>query len=147
MAQKGLLLVVYFFSGQGGGTRTSYNNIYNNMFNKDIVTTATNSAQKRSLIGKIGAKAAVFLLKKIFFLPKNGEEKDLYYRLAITPEEAATGTEKQIAVRRRGKLEKFLVKIPPGLNPGTYLRLKGKGKERGMGNHSGDLFLHIVTKS
>jgi len=117
------------------------------MINKDIVTPVRNLSQKRSLIGKIGAKAAVFLLKKIFSLPKNEEEKDRYYRLAIMPEEAATGTEKQIAVKRRGKLEKLLVKIPPGLNPGTYLRLKGKGKERGMGNHSGDLFLHIVTKS
>jgi DnaJ-class molecular chaperone len=132
-----------FFFGPRGVTRASYNNI----FNKVIVTPITNSAQKRGLIGKIGAKAAVFLLKKIFSLPKNEEEKDLYYRLAITPEEAATGTEKQIAVKRRGKLEKLLVKIPPRLNPGTYLRLKGKGKERGIGSHSGDLFLEIVTKS
>jgi DnaJ-class molecular chaperone len=142
---KGVAFGGVFFFGPGGVTRASYN--YNNIFNKDIVTPVINSAQKRSLIGKISAKAAVFLLKKIFSLPKHEEVKDLYYRLAITPEEVATGTEKQIAVKRRGKLEKLLVKIPPGLNPGTYLRLKGKGEERGMGNHSGDLFLHIVTKN
>ena len=140
---KGVAFGGVFFFGSEGFTRAPYENI----FNKDIVTPVTNSAQKRGLIGKIGAKVAVFLLKKIFSLPKNKEEKDLYYRLAITPEEAATGAEKQIAVKRRGKLEKLLVKIPPGLNPGTYLRLKGKGKERGMRNHSGDLFLHVVTKN
>ncbi|WAC09172.1 MAG: hypothetical protein OS130_00495 [Thermodesulfobacteriota bacterium] len=140
---KGVVFGGLFFFGPGGFTRTFYDNI----FNKDIVTPVKKSTQQRSLIGKIGEKAAAFLLKKIFSLPKNNEEKNLYYWLAITPEEAATGTEKQIAVKRRGKLEKFLVKIPPGLNPGTYLRLKGKGKESDMGNHSGDLFLHIVTKN
>ena len=140
---KGVAFGGVFFFRQEGFTRAPYDNI----FNKDTVTPLTNSAQQRSLIGKIGAKAAVFLFKKIFSLPKNKEEKDLHYRLAITPEEAAAGTEKQIAVKRSGKLEKLLVKIPPGLNPGTFLRLKGKGKKRGMGSHSGDLFLHIVTKS
>ncbi len=109
-------LVVYSFSDQRG-LPAPHMKIY---LISDIVTPVTNSAQQRSLIGKIGAKAAVFLLKKIFSLPKNKEEKDLYYRLAITPEEAATGTEKQIAVKRSGKLEKLLVKIPPGLNPGTF---------------------------
>ena len=140
---KGVVFGGVFFFGPGGFTRTSYHNT----FNKDMVTPTTNSVQKKGVIGKLGAKAAMFLLNKFLSPPKIKEEKDLYYCLAITPEEAATGTEKQIAVKRREKLEKILVKIPPGLNPGTYLRLKGKGKERGMGNHSGDLFLHIVTKS
>jgi DnaJ-class molecular chaperone len=140
---KGVVFGGVFFFGPGGFTRTSYDNI----FNTDIVTSIGNSAQKGSLIGKTSRRVAMFLLNKFLSLPKIREEKDLYYRLTITPEEAETGAEKQIAVKRGGKLEKLLVKIPPGLIPGTYLRLKGKGKERGMGNHRGDLFLQIVTKT
>ena len=67
----------------------------------------------------------------------------MYYSLSITPQEASSGTEKRIAIKRGTKTEKLLVKVPPGINSGTNLRLKGKGKNVSPGEPAGNLYLKI----
>lgn len=135
---RGVVFGGVFFFGPGKFNRRFYR-----VDNREVLTTETKPVLKKSFLGKLGEKVGRFLLHKFFPLPKENRDTDLYYSLSITPEEAATGTEKQIAIRRGTKTEKLLVKIPPGLNPGTYLRLKGKGKQNGNGSHQGDLFLQI----
>jgi len=98
---------------------------------------------KSSFLSKIGEKVGKFILRKIFDFPKEDKGEDLYYSLSITPQEAFSGTEKRIALKRGIKTEKLLVRVPPGINSGTNLRLKGKGKKGSPGGPAGDLYLNI----
>jgi len=111
--------------------------------NRKQVPTKIKTAPKRSLLSIIAEKAGKFLLNKILSSPKEKNKKDLYYRLSINPQEALKGAEKRIAIKRGGKTEKLLVKIPPGIRSGTNLRLKGKGKQEDSGGQAGDLYLKI----
>jgi molecular chaperone DnaJ len=73
---------------------------------------------------------------------------DLRYNLSVTYEEAGRGAEKQIRfVRDRAGREDaaaLLVSVPPGVNNGQRLKLKGEGDGGTNGGESGDLYV-IVT--
>lgn len=65
---------------------------------------------------------------------------DVIQRLEITTEEARVGGKKRVAIQRDGRREELLVKIPPGILPGTRLRLRGKGMD------GGDLYLKVEIR-
>lgn len=100
--------------------------------------------RKRGLLGTIIDTLAGFFLRK-FLAPAHSPVggKDLYFRLAISSQEAMAGAEKLIAIRRDNGTEKLRVRIPPGISSGKCLRLRGKGKREEPVGRQGDLFLHI----
>jgi len=68
----------------------------------------------------------------------------LNIELEISPDEAATGCEKDITYKRGRQTKKLMVKVPKGIKPGTKIRLKGMGITEDK--KSGDLYLHIKVK-
>jgi DnaJ-class molecular chaperone len=87
-------------------------------------------------------------------LPKGHEQAfgkesgDLYYHLAISPEEAERGTELPIAVPRGKKQDKLLVKVPAGTVSGTTLRLRGKGRAlQGRKRDRGHLYITLRVRA
>ncbi len=70
-------------------------------------------------------------------------KKNVSFRLRITPREAAEGTEKPMAFNIDGFDEKLTIKIPPGTQNGTRLRLKGKGPKTRVEGERGDVYLLI----
>lgn len=70
------------------------------------------------------------------------EEFDLFGEIRITPREAIHGARKLISVPQGLKKRNLLVTVPPGVEDGTRLRLKGLGRMDRDG-HRGDLFLEV----
>lgn len=72
---------------------------------------------------------------------------DLRYTLAITLEEAATGTEKKINFvrHRQGKEDtaRLSITVPAGVKAGQRLKLRGEGDLPMGANKSGDLYVII----
>jgi curved DNA-binding protein CbpA len=71
---------------------------------------------------------------------------DLSYEVALRPEDLRAGGRYRVTIRRPGRSEDLLVKVPPGLRAGTHLRLRGKG-EPGADGRPGDLFLIVRAKA
>ncbi len=71
-----------------------------------------------------------------------GEEPDLYGVIYLTNREAQYGARKMISVPQGMRKRTIMVTIPPGVEEGKRLRLKGLGKKDAEGNR-GDLFLEI----
>ena len=69
-------------------------------------------------------------------------ELDLHGIIKITPREARFGTRKMISVPQGLRKRTLMVTIPPGVEEGTRLRLKGLGKQNKDGER-GDLFLDV----
>jgi hypothetical protein len=70
------------------------------------------------------------------------EEFDLQGIIQITSREARLGTRKMISIPQGIKKRTLMVTIPPGVEEGTRLRLKGLGK-KGKDGEQGDLFLDV----
>lgn len=69
---------------------------------------------------------------------------DLEMETEITFREAALGAEKNLAFRRNdGNREELKIKIPPGVDSGSKIRITGKGSPGAQGGPAGDLFLNI----
>ena len=75
---------------------------------------------------------------------KSGHRKrDLRYTITITLEEAARGVDKEVNFTRKQadgttNTEKLRVKVPPGVDTGQRLKVRGKGQGEG-----GDLFVVV----
>ncbi len=67
---------------------------------------------------------------------------DLVIPLRLTPAEAARGGRRRIAIPRDGARQELVVTVPPGVRPGTRLRLRGQGRRR-AGMPPGDAYLAI----
>ncbi len=67
---------------------------------------------------------------------------DLTQDFPVTPAEAREGARKHLRYARNGEAEEVIVTIPPGVRPGTRLRLRGKGLN-GKNGAPGDLYLRI----
>ncbi len=70
------------------------------------------------------------------------EGDDLYLTVAIPFYKAILGAEIEV----RTMEGRSRVKVPPGIQPGAKLRLKGKGMPRMKGNGSGNLYVVIAVK-
>lgn len=57
--------------------------------------------------------------------------------------EAIDGTERKISVKRGDRVERLTVRIPPGVDNGSKVRIAGKGQPGFGGGRSGDLYLYI----
>jgi membrane associated rhomboid family serine protease len=70
------------------------------------------------------------------------EELDIHGVITLTPREASYGARKLISIPQGLKKRSLFVTIPPGVQEGTRLRLKGLGQVDRDGNR-GDLFLEV----
>lgn len=72
------------------------------------------------------------------------EVRDIEHHLQLTFEQAVTGTTLDIAIQvgsEIGSTEKLTVRIPPGVNEGQRIRLRGKGSRSSDGTAAGDLYI------
>ncbi len=72
-------------------------------------------------------------------------QTDVTYPLRLTRAEAERGGRKRLSLGRGGELDEVVVTIPPGIRPGTRLRLRGKGRAT-PGARPGDLFLAVEIR-
>jgi hypothetical protein len=70
------------------------------------------------------------------------DELDLHGILNIAAREGRLGTRKMVSIPQGIKKRTLMVTIPPGVEEGTRLRLKGLGKH-GKEGERGDLFLDV----
>jgi membrane associated rhomboid family serine protease len=73
------------------------------------------------------------------------ENADLYGQITISPLEAKRGTRKLVTVPSRLQSRLIRVTVPPGVAPGTLLRLAGLGKPADK-EHRGDLYLRVLIE-
>ena len=95
------------------------------------------------LLTRLMAKISRFLLKNLLGIEYTAN-LDLHIELKLFPDEAAAGGEKEVSYKRGRRQKKLMVKVPPGVKPGTRVRLKGMGLTKNR--RSGDLYLHIKLK-
>lgn len=77
--------------------------------------------------------------------PMSGQ--DLEKTIEIGFEEAVRGTTTQVQVTRRdGNVERLQVKIPPGVDTGSKVRVSGKGEAGAYGGQGGDLYIVIRVR-
>jgi curved DNA-binding protein CbpA len=93
----------------------------------------------RSLLGRPAGGASI---------PIGGAPEDVTLPLRLTRQEAERGGSRPVTLDWARGPEEVRVTIPPGLRPGTRLRLRGKGRSRGDGSR-GDAYLviEIVDRS
>jgi len=65
--------------------------------------------------------------------------RDVEVVVPVTLEEAYHGTEKTLSIQREGSVRSLTVTVPPGVDSGSRLRIKGEG-EPGGGGSRGDLY-------
>ncbi len=79
-------------------------------------------------------------VRRLLALGSGRRISDLVQVLELTSDQARTGGKVRVVVERDGRVEELLVKIPPGIGPGTRLRLRGKGTS------GGDLHLKVEVR-
>ena len=78
----------------------------------------------------------------VVFSKFNFEDDDIDYDISI--EDAFRGKEQTIGVRTvEGKLKKFKVSVPAGIQNNEKIRLIGQGKRGTGGAKDGDLFIKV----
>jgi len=94
---------------------------------------ATLARVSRSLLAQPGDVAST---------PPGDAREDVTLRLCLTRWEAQVGGERRVTLNWRRGPEEVKVTIPPGIRPGTRLRLRGKGRPRPDGSR-GDAYLAV----
>lgn len=74
-----------------------------------------------------------------------GDENDLYGVIYISEREALVGARKMVNISHGSRKRTFMLTIPPGVSDGTTLRLKGMGRQTGMGLR-GDFNLKVQIR-
>ena len=69
--------------------------------------------------------------------------QDMTYQISVTLDEVLNGAERTVSLRKNGRSQEVLVKIPKGIEEGKKLRLYGKGGESANGGPTGDLYLKV----
>jgi curved DNA-binding protein CbpA len=90
------------------------------------------------------------LRRLVGFLLTSGEDTpargagstDLVLPLRLTPAEAVQGGRRRVTLPSNGTAHEVVVTVPPGVRPGTRLRLRGKGRAA-PGRPPGDAYLTI----
>jgi DnaJ-class molecular chaperone len=141
----GIFFGAPIFGPRGHGIYSSPNRSFEQTEGEAV--SGTKSAKIRGdegILAKIGQRISRYLLGT----PSSKEStqrkgSDILYTIYISQEEATTGTRVTVAYPRGERKEKLSVRIPPGVKPGTKLRLANKGLGGGIGVLSGDLYLLI----
>ncbi|RLC61764.1 MAG: hypothetical protein DRI01_07995 [Chloroflexi bacterium] len=109
---------------------------------------ATPSAEyKPPLLLRLIGKVIRFTLRRALGVQElswRSKGEDLHHEIYLSEEEAVAGTDKKIKYKRGRKKKKLIVKVPPGVNQGTKIRLRGMGLE---GQTPGDLIITVKIKS
>ncbi len=73
-----------------------------------------------------------------------GRGADIRHEVQIPFTTSVTGGEVQLSVQRGGgRVETISVKIPPGIEDGKTIRLRGQGEPAGAGGTAGDILLTV----
>ena len=130
-----------------GGSRPADNPFENETNSHSSQTQVTQPAHNPNFLERWVTKAALkltnFALRNLLGIQYQEPFANLHeYRdLKISREEARIGGEKQFSYKNNGRIKKLAVKIPPGIEPGTQIRLRGMGrKSRQL---IGDLYLKV----
>jgi membrane associated rhomboid family serine protease len=74
-----------------------------------------------------------------------GRDADIFATISISPYEALVGTRKLVTVPHGFQRRVFRVNVPPGMETGKVLRLRGQGRSLSPGQ-KGDLLLKVVIQ-
>jgi curved DNA-binding protein len=108
-----------------------------------------------SLLARAGMKAGKYLLKKLLGEPGDGQAIsgrdagshtgfDVTYELLISSRDAAKGATVEVELPHFEGGKNVSINIPPGVKPGTKLRLKQMGRRLPNQPHTrGDLYLQL----
>jgi curved DNA-binding protein len=96
--------------------------------------------------GGFGGKVMKFIIENVFRIQFPERGKDMVDTLKITPETAGRGGEVEYDYKKWGKPKNLLVKIPPGIKNGQFIRLKAMGPPGKAGGAPGDLLLKVRIK-
>ncbi len=142
-------LVFQFFIGPGGISQRVYkfgDGATSQRYPNTRISTYQPNWMER-LLSRIAAKVGKFALRQLFGFqndPLLEQNLNQHIELEISSTEAAAGGEKGITYKRGNKTKRLRVKIPPGIKPGTKIRLRGVGVIDNK--RKGDLYLHIKIK-
>ncbi len=111
--------------------------------------------QSLSLLWDAAKKIGRFLADKLLGLPgprspglsregRNGSSADVTYELLISPRESRTGAVVEVELPHLEQGKRVSVRIPPGVQTGTRLRLRDMGNPvPGSRSHRGDLYIQL----
>ena len=105
------------------------------------------SEYKPPLLLRLIGKVIKFTFKRMLGIKElswQSKGEDLHHEIYLSQEEAASGVDKKIKYNRGREKKKLIVKVPPGVNQGTRVKLRGMGLE---GRTPGDLFITVRIKS
>ncbi len=97
-----------------------------------------------NILGGPLGKMLKHVLKKRWGLELPEKGKDLNDRITIPPSLAQTGGKIQFLFRLKSK--ELIVTIPPGIEEGRKIRLRGMGEDGKGGGDAGDLYLKIKIR-
>lgn len=84
-----------------------------------------------------------------YSMGNNGKDytvADIEAELTLTPSEACAGVKKTLTIQIDQQIKTLSVKIPPGIQTGEKIKLKGQGQSIDNQGVSGDLYLHVNIK-
>ena len=73
-----------------------------------------------------------------------GPARDITVDIELTFQEAAAGSKRELRVSRGGSWNTLEIRIPPGVEDGTRIRLRGAGEQ--IGGAVGDLYLNLTVR-
>ncbi|MBU1205830.1 MAG: DnaJ domain-containing protein [Proteobacteria bacterium] len=154
---RGIVFGGIFFGGPGGSpfgpidphqqTPKNTAEAFIPFLEKFIIPKRMNVTLRGRFFSWLGRKILGLGLKKIIrgtsgFNPMGS--LDVTFTLPLNRDEVQAATAKEVSFFRNGKTERLLVKIPAGIEDGTMLRLRGKGKS--SAEKAGDLYLKVQLK-
>ena len=74
-----------------------------------------------------------------------GPARDITFDLELSFQEAAIGVKRELKLNRGGSWTTVELRIPPGVEDGTRIRLRGAGEQ--IGGAIGDLYVNLTVKS
>ena len=148
---RGVVFGGIFFGGPFGGGRHRRREGFG-MFSRqtadwsprlgDRASEEVAGPQRPGLFARIGRALQGIGRVARFALGSGQHGADVTQDFLITQAEARQGARKHLRYSRGTDLEEVIVTIPPGIRPGTKLRLRGKGLQ-GSSGAPGDLYLRI----